>query len=652
MENESRIKELEYKLVVYSTIYYRGHSSFKASDGLTYYPIEDVEFDSMERELRSLDPGNVVFKKVGYIEANSEDKIKHKRPMLSIVKVHSAPEVEKLIKKGGTVVGLKLDGSACSLNFDYEQYLCTFKNAATRGSGEEGEDITATTNYVQGFPKTHTSSEAIDEVRGEIVIYKNDFEDLKKEMEARGLEVPESQRNIVSGLLHRKEHQDLSIYLTFVAYDMFSNINYEYYSEKLETLRGHGFTTNPVDKIANNLRDINNLVEDYATSKDELDMLTDGLVFRIDHIPTAEALGRTSHHWKHSVAYKVETDSADTEITGFVTEVNRTGKISYVARIKPTKVPGATVKRCTLHNASHIVIHNLNIGAKIRITRANEVIPKFLSVIESAEDHNLSMECPTCGSPLVWSKSKIDLFCSDVNCKGRKLKQLTHFALVIKFDGMSEKTITKLYEDGYVEDFKDFYNITHHAFLNLEREGKKSAVNKYKAIQEKIEITPEKFLSAISVEGLGKSVSKIIIEKFVTLPNFIEYADNKDLLYERLKEISGIGKIIAGNISDQIGYIKDIYESLLAQRVRIKNKEKKSFTQSIYTGVKFIISGATETGKDKLYEMIEELGGERVSTVLRSDILICNETSTGKYKKAIEKNKVILTESEFMKSID
>lgn len=203
-----RIKELEQLISVYKQIYYKGLHELKVDDKI-YYEISDDEFDILEDELRTLDPNNKVLEVVG---TSTESKIKHSVPMKSIEKTKNIDDIIKLSKNGDLIVTYKMDGSSCSLKYTNGKFI----KAGTRGNGEFGEDITKGINYIK-FPKE--VNKEISYVNGEVVITKDNFELLKKEMIKRNLQEPSSIRNIVAGLLHRKDNKDLCIYLDFIAFD-------------------------------------------------------------------------------------------------------------------------------------------------------------------------------------------------------------------------------------------------------------------------------------------------------------------------------------------------------------------------------------------------------------------------------------------------
>jgi len=630
---------------IHKKIYYNGLKELVVND-TTYYPISDIEFDEMETELKKIDSENSILQKVG-TDYLTGDKVKHDRPMLSIEKVKESEgtgNIEKLLNNGRMLATHKMDGSACSLKFSYNKdNKCQFQTAATRGDGEQGEYIRQHAEYIN-FPKEFGANSSIDEIRGEVVISKDNFEELKKEMKKLGLEEPESIRNIVSGLLHRKEHKYLCQWLDFIAYDFFTTESINYF-DKLRILNSLGFKT-PISYNVTSNADINKVIEQYKQSKESEYYLTDGIVFRVNDSLTAEKLGRTSGYYKHSLAYKVASDTAIVTLKKRERSVNRTGKISYVGIYDSIYLGGANLTRVTLHNAKNLIDNEIGIGSKILITRSNEIIPFFIKTIEPSEV-NLEMNCPCCNSELKWSESMTDLVCHNEDCSDQKLERLIHFVKEIGIDNLGQSTVKKLYDFGYLENYSDFFNITEAAFLNIEGFQKKSAKKLFEAIQDKKVIKMEKFLSALSIDGLGHTVSKDIKNEFKTIFNLM----NCNELEQKLTSIDGIGDRISHSIVNLMDYIKKIHESLISIGCKIEDVDENiQITESVYTGKKFIISGSTEMGKKELYDIVKTFGGVQVSTVKQCDYLITNEQHN-KYQEAVKYGKQILTEKEFIDSI-
>jgi len=625
------ISNLEYLIMTHKEIYYNG---LEGRDDIK--AISDSEFDKLEDELRELDPNNIVLQKVG----TNGGKVKHSNPMLSIKKTKDENDVYDLLKKGNLIASYKMDGSACSLKYEYGQWI----SASTRGDGEFGNDVSKQMKYVN-FPKSISN---ITEVRGEVVISKSNFEQLKMDMLSRSLDEPESIRNCVAGILNpnRKDNFDLAKHLTFIPYLSDNDL---FYNDIFTYLSTFGFELPVYEEIISN-SDVDTFITKYVESIKDYEYLTDGIVFRINDNRVANKQGKTSHHYKHSIAYKLEAETAITTIKNIIPEVNRTGKISYVAEIKKVKLSGATIGRVTLHNARNIIDNNLGVDAKIEIQRSNEIIPKYLKTIEGVNPYtNLSMFCPSCGESLSWGMSKADLLCTNNSCEGIFFYKVLHFIKTLEIDSFSDKTLRKLFNLGYIEDYSDIFKLTYKAFLQLPKFQKKSAENLYNNIQSKKNIPLATFLASLGISGLGKTASKLIVNKYKTWYDIFMTASVYDL-----EQIDGIGEVLANNFYNDIHNIATLKEHLehdCGVTIIDANTTDDELSGGKLENMNIVITGSLGISRKQWKKDIEVNGGSLKSSVSKTtDILVCNDqdSSSSKMRKAKELNIKIVSEDELI----
>lgn len=621
--SQERIKELEEKILYHKKAYYTGKQE-----------ITDDQYDAMENELRQLDPNNKVLNKVGY-ELNQDGKIIHKKKMLSLDKTKSVDGIVKLLEYGHLLLSDKMDGSSGSIHFKNGE----FDYGCSRGNGQAGENWSEHLVYVD-FPKEIDFKEDI-EIRGEVVIRRDNFIKLCKHMKKLGLEEPKSIRNCVAGLLNRKSNINLCVYLDFIAFDVI------YYDIKLSYIETFNFLHSldfmrPDHIIAKNKNDIERYISGYKENKDTDNYLKDGIVGRIIDNKICENLGYTERSPKFSIAWKDESETTSTKIKDIEYNIGKTGKLTMVAIVEPVELSGATIERVTLHNPKLMIDNNISINSTIEITRSNEIIPKFLSLIEAGNKLNIPELCPSCNTKLEWSNTNTDLICENDHCDGKIFQRILHFGRTLNIEGLGDSNVRKLMDYGYVETIDDIFSFNANALLNIDGFKKKSAEKLYNAIQSKKEIPFSTFLASLSIDGLGKSVSKWIEDKYETYINFM-CADKDSLL-----EIVGIGETIVNNILNEKLWIESIKHLLETNGCTIVDKQTKPKVEGVFSGKKFIISDATTMGKKDIYKMIEAKGGEKVTTVKKSDILICNVTTTGKYKDAIKFEKEVWTEDKFM----
>lgn len=633
----NRVDELEDLIPIYKHIYYCGLDNIEIF-GKKFYPISDAEFDALEDELRKLKPDSKILEKVG-TDMFIHEKVKHDRKMKSIQKTKTIDKINDLAKHGELLATFKLDGSACNLTYINKIFI----GGATRGDGEYGENITKYLQYVN-IPK-FIQHEGKVSVYGEIIITEDNFALLKEEQIARGLDVSKSMRNCVAGLLHRKDNIDLCKYLDFIAYDTSIKI-YNYY-DKLELLTMCTFKIAPTFSINTELDDI---INGYKRIKDTIGILTDGIVFRIADEKIFEDMGETEHHYKGNIAFKLNEETKEVQIRDIVWDVGRTGKLTPVAHIEPTELSGATISKLTLHNAKYLIDHGIYSRSIIEIERSNAIIPKHIKTITRAVDpeFHLPPACPVCSSELSWSDTETDLLCTNYDCGGRHLKKLIHFAKVMDFDGLSEKTIEKLYDEDLICDLEDFYYLDIDDFMSLTGIKEKSASNFVNAIQSKKEFTMDKFLTSLSVPGLGKTVSKLLMDYFKDIDTMIDAIKNDTRLDEI---IDGIGEGIDFNIRDYINIIEDELFGLCRSGCRIITKESSISMDNSLNSEVICITGTLSKPRKEIEKMIDDNGGKNTKSVSKNTtILVCNEkSSSSKYKKAEQLGIKIITENELYK---
>jgi len=557
--------------------------------------------------------------------------------MLSIKKTKDENDIKELENKGSLVCSLKMDGNACSLIYQDG----TWMSASTRGDGLFGFDVSKQIKYID-FPKNIHGH--ITNVRGEVVISKSNFELLSKEMISRGLDKPTSMRNIVAGILnHKKTHDlDLSKFLTFIAYDSNSK-SIDTYSDKLQELSNNGFQIVEVLKHKDN-------IQWYKDNKDSLAYLTDGIVVKIDDIELFNSMGSTEHSYRGSLAFKLDAETKITTIQNIIAEVNRTGKISYVAQVSPVKLSSATIKNVTLHNARNIIDNNLGVDAKIRITRSNEIIPKVLETIEGVNPYtNLSMFCPSCGEQLSWSETNTDLLCTNGKCEGIFFYKVLHFIKTLEIDSFSDKTLRKLFDLGYIEDYSDIFKLTYKAFLQLPKFQKKSAENLYNNIQAKKNIPLATFLTSLGINNLGKTASKLIVDKYKTWQDIFM----KVSVFE-LEQIDGIGEVLANNFYNElhnIATLKEHLEDNCGVTIIDANTTDEEVSGGKLENMNIVITGSLSIKRGQWKKDIELNGGSLKSSVSKTtDILVCNDknSSSSKMKKALELNIKVVSEDELI----
>ncbi|RPJ74515.1 MAG: hypothetical protein EHM20_10480, partial [Alphaproteobacteria bacterium] len=328
----NRIQQLEAEIIKHKALYYQGRPE-----------ISDFAYDKLEDELKSLDPKNPTLQIVGSTSSASE-KIKHDKKMLSLEKTYVLDDLVSWKGKEDVLSTYKLDGISCSLIYqDGELAL-----AKTRGDGSFGENITKKVMWISNVPKFISNKNKV-EVRGELYCDEESFFMLSQEMTKIGLDKPTSQRNIVAGLMGRKDNLELCRYIKFMSFDYLSDERLKHESEKFKILENHGFLI-PEVEIHHTKKSLEDLIDRARHFMSEGDYQIDGLVFTFDKMSIHEELGETSHHPRYKMAFKFQGESKETILKEIIWSVSRNGILTPVGEIEPVELSGAVISRVTLHN--------------------------------------------------------------------------------------------------------------------------------------------------------------------------------------------------------------------------------------------------------------------------------------------------------------
>lgn len=628
--NINRIQELEKLILHHKERYYQGHAE-----------ISDEKYDKLEAELKKLDPGNPVLSLVGFNQKENTNKVEHQKKMLSLDKTYDETDLGKWIGKESVISVFKIDGSSCSLVYE-NGHLVTAK---TRGDGQFGENITKKAVFIPDIPKSVPGKESF-EVRGEVYCVEKSFFTLSQEMQSMGLEAPTSQRNIVAGLLGRKENIQLCRHLSFQAFDVISDKKFNKEHEKLEWLKESGFITPEyiVHKTAKDLK------ARIAEAKDFMaggDYLIDGLVFIYDDLKLHAELGETSHHPRYKIAFKFAGETKIAKINEIEWGVSRNGTLTPVALIEPTELSGAMIGRVTLHNFGMVQNFQLKAGDKIEIIRSGEVIPKFLGVSERSNNKfTYPKKCPSCSSEL--KVEDIWLFCENEICPSKVKEEILNYVHKAGIDDVSDKRLEEMIVKGLVEKIPDLYRLKHDDFLLLEKVKDKLATKMFENIQKTKEQNLAQFISAIGVEGVSVAKSeKIIAQGFNTLDKFM------GITLEKMLEIEGFAEKSSLAIISSLKKKKPLVDELVSVGVNVKADEVASGEGNL-AGLKFCITGELSQPRPQIEKLIKQNGGVIAGVSKNLSYLVTNEeeSSSSKFVKAKSLGVPIINEKKLMKLIE
>ena len=646
-----RIKDLVNRLNKASYEYYN-----------TGHPImDDAEFDYLLDELQRLEAeSGIVLKNSPTINAGSkvakeQKKITHEHQMLSLDKIHSVDEIKKFLGKESGIASIKLDGLTVSATYINGKLT----RLETRGNGEVGTDIMIHKNSIEGLPKKikHTGKYVVD---GECIVTYDRFYDINATLgEDEKFSNP---RNMASGSLNLLDSNvSAKRGLTFLVWNVIEDTELFKNDMKsnFDNASSLGFFVVPHTCLYH---------YDDATLNDTLAQMKaqagfygypmDGVVFSYIDIQYGKSLGKTGHHFNHSVAYKFEDELYETKLTDIEWSTSKSGLVNPVAVFKPVDLDGAITTRATLHNISYIENLQLGIGDTIRIFRANMVIPKVYDNLTKSNTWELPTKCPNCGGNVEVhnENGSKTLHCTNPDCPSKLLGKLVHFCSknAANIDGMSEATLQLLVDRKLVTSFKDLYNLKENQ-INLWKYhtvgfGERSVQKLLDAIEKSRNISLSNFIYSLSIPLIGRSASKDIANFFDNdYEKFRKYS-----ITTHYTQIDGFGEIMNDSLHQWLRE-NHLMMELLASEFTFEKVEDKSSGVDFSEKV-FVITGSLVhyKNRDELVEVIEKSGGKvsgsvsaKTSYLLNNDI---NSTSS-KNRKAKELGVPIITEDDFIKMI-
>ena len=623
--------------------------------------VSDAEYDRLMQELIVLEEKYPEFKRedsptqrVGGMVISEFQKVTHNVPMLSLGNVFNEEEIEefdnrirKVIDNPEYVCELKIDGLAVTA--EYKDGL--LYQAATRGDGTVGEDITHNVKTISSIPLKLTSPENIV-IRGEIFMSKKSFETLNAKRDYEGLPLFQNPRNAAAGSVRQLDSK-------ITASRNLDNFMYHYpltpfktHYESLQHIKKLGFKVNPNTKLCKNVEEVKEFIKYWTEERPNLPYEIDGIVIKLNDIDGQRELGFTAKVPKWATAYKFPPKEVLTKVKDIIFTVGRTGNITPNAVLEPVKVAGSTISRATLHNEDYVIKKDIRVGDYVYIRKAGDVIPEVVSVEKSRRSDTTEFKmidkCPICGTHLLKKEGIVDVFCPNDKCPARNIEGLIHFVErdAMNIDGLGERIIEDFYNMKYIKTFKDIYYLKDkkEELMLLEGFGNKSVNKLLESIESSKSSSLERVIYALGITGIGSKTAKILCKKYKTMDELINAS------FEDLVSIYDIGEILANNI---ISYFKDennIKEinELKSLGINMKYLGKEIINNDLVTDKTFVITGSFgDIKRDQIKEVIESMGGKTSESVSKkTDIVIVGENPGSKYDKAIEYNINIWKEKE------
>lgn len=631
--------------------------------------ITDQEYDKYIRELYKLESEYPEFirddsptQRVGSKVLDEFSKITHKIPMMSLSNVFNEEEVryfdEKIRKEGINpeyVCELKIDGLSVSLRYEKGKLV----SAATRGDGLIGEDITNNAKTIKTIP-LKINKEIDIEVRGEIYMSKEVFENINKTRFENNEPLLQNPRNAAAGSMRQLDSKitatrKLSTFIYHLPNPEDYNINT--HNEALNFMRELGFKTNPNNKLVKNIDEVLEFINYQTINRNNLPYEIDGVVIKVNSIDEQKILGYTAKYPKWATAYKFPAKEVLTKLKDIIFTVGRTGQVTPNAVLEPVLIQGSTVRRATLHNEAYVVDHDIKIGDTVSIIKAGDVIPAVLGPIKDRRDGteiNFKMidKCPICNTVLVKKEDQADYFCLNENCPARNIESLIHFASrdAMNIEGLGEQIIEDFYNLKYIQSISDIYLLDRYKeeMMELEGYGEKSVNNILEAISKSKSNSLEKLLFGLGIKQVGSKTAKILANHYLTLDNLINTS------YDELNKIYDIGDIIADNIIKYFKDEKNINEINKLKELNINMnylgkqlKEKENITNKT-----FVITGTLSLEREKIKEILESYGANVTTSVSnKTDVVIVGDNPGSKYDKAMELGITIWNDEELSKNL-
>ena len=637
-----RMKELIDILNNASKAYYQDDSQI----------MSDHEYDKLYDELVKLEKeSGVVYggsptQRVGYTVLSSLQKVKHDSPILSLDKTKEPDKLISWLGDSEGIISWKLDGLTIVLTYNNG----VLERAVTRGNGEVGEDITHNARYFKNLPgKINFNGEL--NLRGEGIITFTEFERINSELDDD--EVYKNPRNLCSGTvrqLNSKVASDRNVMFYAFTLVRAEGKEFEKKSGQLKFLEDLGFDV--VEHYIVRAEDIKDKIKMFSEKIEKNDFASDGLVLTFDSIAYSSSLGTTSKFPKDSIAFKWSDELAETTLLDIIWNTSRTGRINPIAVFEPVDIEGSTVNRASVHNVSVLEGLKLGKGDKIKVYKANMIIPQIAENMTCSATAKIPEVCPVCQgeTEIRMLKEGKELYCINPTCSAQRIKALVHYVSrdAMNIEGLSEETIKKFADAGILDNYTDIYSIKDHPeIMDMEGFGQKSFDNLVAAVEKSRTVPLENFINALGINQVGLSNAKLLCRNYNYSIEDIVKADQ-----EELKDIEGFGEVIAHSIHSYFANKENL--ELFNKAVELLSFVKPAETTDKLGGINFVITGdvAIFKNRNEVKALIESLGGKVTGSVTsKTNYLINNDvnSSSSKNKKAKELNIPIITEEEFIK---
>ena len=612
--------------------------------------ISDADFDTLVRELRALEAefsqlndSTSPTKSIGPVAHTTFDPVKHRVPMTSLDNAMDLAELQAWGDRVTKILGdvpvqyvceLKIDGLAMSIR--YEQGVLV--QAATRGDGQVGEDVTANVATISSVPHTIsgqllTPFPEVLEIRGEVYMSTAAFQKFRTEKEAENAQritdgkqpvaVPVNPRNAGAGSLRQKDSRitasrELSLWVYQLG-EVIGGPEFSSHHETMEYVKGLGLPVNPEIRVVSSLEEVFEFCKYWQTNRHDLEYEIDGVAVKVDNLSQRETLGFTSRAPRWAIAFKFPPEERNTVLQDIGVSIGRTGRATPFAVLDPVFVGGSTVSMATLHNRDQVALKDLRVGDTVVVRKAGDVIPEVVGPVLSlrpvgAVAWTFPAVCPCpMGSALVKQDDVADTKCVEPSCPYQRDQRIMYFASRTGMDieGLGERTVFALSDAGLVSDVGDLYSLSVEQLLTLDGFAELSATNLVVAIRGSATRPLPKLLTALGIKNLGPAASESLSRVFGTLDKIIESTP------EQLAQVDGVGDVIAQSISTWFAQKEniDIIRKLRTAGVDFGNVVVSTAKQTL-VGKAVVVTGTLENySRQSAQSAITDRGGKSPGSV-------------------------------------
>jgi DNA ligase (NAD+) len=647
--------------------------------GKAYYTedkiiMSDYDYDIKLKELQHLEELYPQYKspnsptnKIGGEVITEFTKVKHTTKMYSLSNVYSPEELQVFLNKILEnypnlifIAELKIDGLAVNLEYLKGKLV----RATTRGDGTTGEDVTHNVKTIKTIP--HKLTKDIDiTIRGEVYLTYQSFLKINENQRKKGLDEFANPRNAAAGTLRQLDSKISSERgLSAIFYQIVNPFQHQLFEQDscLVFLKELGFNISEDYKIIDKTVNLKEVLDNFEVLRTKLTYPTDGAVFKVNNLKLHEEIGYTSKYPKWAIAYKFAPEKVQTKLNNIIFQVGRTGVLTPVAILEPVQLDGSVVGRATLHNYNYIKNKDIRVGDQVIINKAAEIIPEVVNSLPEFRTSEIPFEmitsCPSCGSEVIYSDP--ELYCSNKECKERKIFQIVHFVSrdALNIDGLGIEIVRNLYEENYINDvsdifilFKEFDRLKNSSFL-----GNKTKGNDFKRLNslinsiENSKSTPfERVLYGLGIDFVGLNVAKILVKNFSSIEDIIN-AKVED--YIKIKDIGPqIANSLVSYFSDEknLIIIKKLQESGFVLQSKVDIEKLDTFLN--FT---FVITGSFEGySRNDLVAIIEKHGGHSSTSVSKkTTYLLLGSEPGSKYDDAVKLGINILSIEQFFQLLE